>query len=158
MKRSDEYPTRANTFAALDSRFGPFDLDPCCTIDSKKAPAFFTLEHDGLRQPWHGRVYMNPPYNRGVINLWMEKAVTEVQSGRVDLLLAVIPASTCASWWHAWVEPFADEIAFIKGRQHFEFLQRPAFSTCAVVFRSGSTRRVWAVPVGLVNSRITERY
>src|SRR5206468_3029517 len=49
--------------------FGVFDLDPCSpTSDKRRAPVrarlHFTPTDDGLNLPWHGRVFLNPPYGR----------------------------------------------------------------------------------------------
>ena len=43
---------------------GPFDLDPCASVDRPwdTASNHFTEEHDGLAQDWQGRVWCNPPY------------------------------------------------------------------------------------------------
>lgn len=61
-------------------RYGPFDLDPAADASNARAPAFYTREQDGLAQPWHGRVWLNPPYGRE-IGKWVAKAVAEIQRG-----------------------------------------------------------------------------
>ena len=50
----------------LLSTLGSFDLDPCSPIQRpwETAAKHYTVEHDGLKQPWHGRVWCNPPYGR----------------------------------------------------------------------------------------------
>ena len=42
-----------------------FDLDPCAVMAPRPWPTarqHFTLADNGLMQPWHGRVWCNPPY------------------------------------------------------------------------------------------------
>src|SRR5262252_567050 len=41
-----------------------FDLDPCSPGPGHWVPArkIYTAADDGLRQPWHGLVFMNPPF------------------------------------------------------------------------------------------------
>ena len=53
---------------------GPFDLDPCSPINRPwpTAKMHFTIEDDGLRLPWHGRVWMNPPYGPHT-GMWLSK-------------------------------------------------------------------------------------
>jgi hypothetical protein len=43
---------------------GEFDLDPCGAPNHVLAVETFLVEdgQDGLRLPWHGRVWLNPPY------------------------------------------------------------------------------------------------
>ncbi len=58
----DEWLTPPEIIEAL----GPFDLDPCAPIVRPRdtAARHFTLEDDGLMQPWEGRVWLNPPYGK----------------------------------------------------------------------------------------------
>lgn len=58
----------------LVQKLGEFDLDPCSPINPPflHATNNFTTNHDGLTQKWFGRVYLNPPYGRGM-ELWLEK-------------------------------------------------------------------------------------
>jgi ParB family chromosome partitioning protein len=44
---------------------GGIDLDPATHEDAQgtiQAAKYFTKEHDGLKQEWHGSVWLNPPY------------------------------------------------------------------------------------------------
>ena len=45
---------------------GQFTLDPCSPVNApwRLTPLFYTVEHDGLKQPWVGRCFVNPPYGR----------------------------------------------------------------------------------------------
>lgn len=58
---SDEWYTPDSFVQAL----GPFDLDPCTHAQrgTQLAPKFYTLEDNGLAQPWAGRVWCNPPFS-----------------------------------------------------------------------------------------------
>ena len=93
---------------------GPFDLDPCSSVYQKfpTATRQLTKEDDGLITPWHGLVWMNPPYGRN-ISAWIER-LHQHGSG-----IALIFARTeTEAWWdHVWSA--ASSILFIKGRIHF---------------------------------------
>ena len=41
---------------------GRFDLDPCAAPGWPTADEHYILPTDGLREPWTGRVWLNPPY------------------------------------------------------------------------------------------------
>lgn len=120
-------------FDHLNTRFGPFDLDPCATADNAKCARFFTKEDDGLAQRWSGRVFMNPPYGRE-IGKWVKKAYDEAKFGAAEIVVCLLPARTDTHWWHAWV--MWGEVHFIRGRLKFGGSKNSApFPSVVVVFR-----------------------
>lgn len=104
---------------AAEKVMGGIDLDPCS--NSKENPAvpastLYTKEEDGLSKPWFGRVYMNPPWGRGVTDKWVGKAIQEYQEGRVSQVVLALPASTETKWF----APLYDyTICFAQGRCYF---------------------------------------
>lgn len=61
---ADEWYTPKELFDVLGLEF---DLDVASPIDNKghvPASRRYTIEDDGLAQPWEGRVWMNPPYSK----------------------------------------------------------------------------------------------
>jgi phage N-6-adenine-methyltransferase len=111
----DRWETPASFMAVLREEFD-FDLDPCALPSSAKAPIYFTPTDDGLRHRWHGTVFMNPPYGRGIGD-WVAKARTEARLGAT--VVALIPARTDTGYWHEHVMEAATEVRFIRGRLHF---------------------------------------
>ncbi len=95
---------------------GAIDLDPCAN-PSRTVPArsHFTETEDGLSRPWHGRVFMNPPYGRQ-IGRWIEKLVEEFELGHVTQALALVPARTDTAWFRRLS---AFPVAFWRGRVSF---------------------------------------
>ena len=61
---SDEWETPPEFVAQLEAEFGAFTLDPCARAETAKAPLYYDLECDGLRQPWSGHVFVNPALQR----------------------------------------------------------------------------------------------
>lgn len=74
----------------LLAKLGTFDLDPCAPIDRPWDSALnhYTIENDGLKQEWSGRVWLNPPYGRGM-DLWLNKLAEH--AGGVLLLYLLEP-------------------------------------------------------------------
>lgn len=79
---------------------GKIDLDPATNDVAQawiKAKTYYTIDDDGLKQSWHGRVWCNPPYGRKV-NRWLEKAIASYQSGDVDAAILLLN-HTGAAWY-----------------------------------------------------------
>lgn len=113
--QSVEWETPQEFFDKWNDVF-EFDLDAAATPENAKAPKFYTVEDDGLAQPWEGAVWCNPPYGRQ-IGKWVEKAYSEaIKHGAAVVML--IPAKTETRWWHDYVTK-ASEIHFVKGRIQF---------------------------------------
>ena len=54
---------------------GPFDTDPCAPESPlwPTASVMYNKKDDGLKQEWSGRVWLNPPYSRPLIEKFVEK-------------------------------------------------------------------------------------
>lgn len=100
---------------------GLFDLDPCAPTRTGRggvqARIRFTEEDDGLVLPWFGKVFLNPPYSRVMIR-WIAKAHQEVEAGRADMVVCLVPARTDTAWFHRHVAGHAD-VWLLKGRLAF---------------------------------------
>ena len=94
---------------------GPFDLDPCASLDRPWDTALqhFTVEHDGLAQEWHGRVWCNPPYGPPM-GKWLQRLAAHPGGG---MALIFARTETKAFFEHVWSK--ADAILFLKGRIRF---------------------------------------
>lgn len=96
---------------------GPFDLDPCAPIVRPwdTAKRHLTIVDDGLNQPWYRseRVWLNPPYDRRVIDDWMRK-MGEHGNG-----ISLIFARTDTNTFQQWVFGYASSIMFMQGRITF---------------------------------------
>lgn len=106
----------------LYSIFGSFDLDPCSPTATRKtapvkAKVYFTEADDGLSLPWHGAVFVNPPYGRGLKD-WIAKCHQEYASGNAKTIVALIPARTDTTYWHEYIAR-QTTIVFLRGRLSF---------------------------------------
>lgn len=71
-----------------------FDLDPCADINNKKATKYYDLDKDGLKQPWFGHVFCNPPYK-----LTKEFLAKRLEGGWKSITY-LIPNRTDTKYWH----------------------------------------------------------
>lgn len=98
---------------SLLQQLGPFDLDPCAPIARPwdTAARHFTVEDDGLSQPWAGRVWCNPPYSDAAA--WLERLAAHGEG--TALLFARCETAT----WRRHVWPHASALLFLAGRVTF---------------------------------------
>lgn len=70
-KASDEWYTPKELLDAL----GKFDLDPCAPVNPlwPTATVMYDKRIDGLSQKWEGRVWLNPPYSRPLIEQFVRR-------------------------------------------------------------------------------------
>jgi len=106
----DEWLTPPNIPRAL----GQFDLDPAAPVNRPwdTARQHYTIIDDGLKKPWFGRVWMNPPYGRET-GIWLEK-LRKHGNG-----IALIFARTETRMFFKCIWPGADAILFLRGRLAF---------------------------------------
>jgi hypothetical protein len=110
---SDEWYTPPEYFQALGLTF---DLDPCSPGPGHWVPArrFYTIRDDGLAQPWHGLVFMNPPYGgRNGHVPWLRKFFDHANG------VGICRAYTSSEWFHAHVVPHAQVLLFPDGKTKF---------------------------------------
>lgn len=126
--RTEMWETPQWLFDELDQEFH-FTLDVCAVPENAKCSNFYTPEQDGLRMPWSGVCWCNPPYGKE-IGKWVEKA-----SKANCTVVVLIPARTDTKWFHDWVYQKA-EIRFVKGRLRFGDAKNPApFPSMILVYR-----------------------
>jgi hypothetical protein len=85
-KENDWY-TPPEYIEASRAVLGDIDLDPATSDFAQqtvKAKQYYTKEDNSLDKPWHGKVWMNPPYSMPEIKQFAEKIVQEFQDGRVS--------------------------------------------------------------------------
>lgn len=117
----NEWYTPAQYIEAARAVMGGIDLDPASSDVAQRsirAETHFTLKQDGLKQPWHGRVWLNPPYAQPAIHHFLEKLIEEAAAGRVDQAIVLTHNSTDTLWFHR-LEEIAARICFTKGRVAF---------------------------------------
>lgn len=97
------------------------DLDPASNLvanDVVKAAKFYTAEDSGLDNEWSGNVWMNPPYESGLIGQFAEKLCDSYASGSVKKAVVLVNNATETRWFQTLAEQ-ASAICFPKGRVKF---------------------------------------
>lgn len=102
------------------------ELDPCTTEDNPLgAEVFYTVEDDGLSQPWGGvdgwmpTVFVNPPYGKAR-EPWVHRCIEAGKRGQTVILL--IPAATDTRIFKLAAES-STAIVYVTGRVKFGTLR-----------------------------------
>lgn len=123
---SVEYYTPPEYIEAARNVMGAIDLDPASCDEAQrwiKANKHYTIEDDGLKQEWAGRIWLNPPYSktgaRSNQEIWATRLIAEYKAGRVTEAILLIKAALGYNWfetlWYDWPICFARKrISFIK--------------------------------------------
>ena len=119
-----EWVTPPRIVSAARSIMGSIDLDPASSHEAQrlvKAGAYFTKDHSGLENDWFGRVWLNPPYKKGLVSEFVDKLIAEMQIyHRVTQAIMLTNNATETKWAQRLVESgLVHCIAFIKGRVKF---------------------------------------
>ena len=151
--KKHNWATPPELMEAIHNQWGlwSFTLDACAEPWSAKAPKFYTVQDDGLSQPWNGMVWCNPPYGRDV-GAWLEKAYKETRLNRSCkgvFVLTFVRSDT--QWWHDYVR-YADSVVMLKGRVKFQAgpedtapTQSAPAPSCLIIFRGRATIPWWLV-------------
>lgn len=108
-RTSDDYYTPRHVFDSLGLQF---DIDVCAPLGGAPwvpAARHFTMEEDGLAQPWIGRVWMNPPYSQATP--WVRRFMAH-RNG-----VALLPHAKSA--WH--IALLADDVATCEPDRYWNF-------------------------------------
>ena len=113
---SDDWHTPKKYFDAIGLTY---DLDPAhpglgtphCFVPVKEV---YTINDDGLNQPWHGLVFCNPPYGarRGHVP-WLQKLIAHNNG------VGLFRAYTSADWFHDVLLPARAVLMFPRGKIKF---------------------------------------
>lgn len=114
-----EYYTPAEIVETARRVMGAIDLDPASSALANatvQATHYFTKADDGLRQEWHGNVWLNHPFSREENPRWIDKLCAEYTSGRVRQACCITFAATS----EAWFQPlFAYPMCFLAPRTNY---------------------------------------
>jgi ParB family chromosome partitioning protein len=117
----NEWYTPKEYIERIHKVMGDIDLDPAsCKVANQivRATQFFSLEDDGLSRPWHGRVFMNPPYSQPHIQNFTEKLIDHVAAADVSQAVVLVNNATETKWGQFLLR-YASAVCFPAGRVKF---------------------------------------
>lgn len=133
--RGDEWYTPRWLVNAL----GPFDLDPAAPARSHwTATRCYTKADDGLRLPWNGRVFLNPPYSEP--QPWVERLIEHGNA------IALFFVRTDTKWMQQTLG-VADAAFLLRGRIPFVDIEErksgtPAAASILLAFGENNVKAI----------------
>lgn len=118
---TDEWFTPVFLLNRVHSFFDRDFIDPASCYEAQevvKASRFYSKSDNGLLQKWSGRVWLNPPYSKPLINQFVTKLIMECQANRCKEALLLTNAATDTKWFSVAARN-AKLSLLIQGRLHF---------------------------------------
>lgn len=107
--KTTKWNTPRDAFNELNEEFH-FDFDP------NHPPIVGNFQGNGLREPWHGRVYANFPYEN--ILRWVQRAWQQLYVGNCEIVVMLLPSRTGTAWFEFLLKKGA-EFRVNRGRLKF---------------------------------------
>jgi phage N-6-adenine-methyltransferase len=112
----NEWYTPSVYIEAAREVLGQIDLDPAsCDTAQKtvKAKTYYTAEDDGLTKKWNGKIWLNPPFGKGLIDKFINKAVAEAKEA------IILTHNATDTKWFQSLAGVASAMCFTAGRINF---------------------------------------
>ena len=110
-QKSNEWYTPSRYVEAAREVMGSIDLDPAsCAManETVKATRYYSKEDDGLSKPWHGNVWLNPPYGmeygKAGTGAFLRKLVREYDAGNVQQAFVLTMIGMYTDWFFLLLE------------------------------------------------------
>ncbi len=104
-------PRRSSQRSASSSTWIPASPGPGRWVPARRN---FTKADDGLTQPWHGLVFMNPPFGARHGHIpWLRRFFDHGNG------VGICRAYTSSGWFHEEVAPRAETLVFPRGKTKF---------------------------------------
>ena len=116
----DDWYTPPDIIDAARSSLEWIDLDPASHITAQqtvKARQCYTKDQDGLAHPWHGRVWLNPPFSDW--KQWASKTLEELQRGQVEEMILLGFTRTLSAQYFEPLLRRVDALCIVTGRRVF---------------------------------------
>jgi phage N-6-adenine-methyltransferase len=123
---SDERTTPSWLYEPLHKALN-FQIDSAATAENTKCERYYTIETNGLGQPWHHNTFCNPPYSRGQIQKWINKAALEVIVHPYIVVCMILPGDFSTNWYQDCLWYKADILFQLGKRVNFHTYKEGAF-------------------------------
>ena len=116
-----EWYTPPGLIEAARATMGSIDTDPASTPranETVQASTFYDAEQDGLAHPWHGNVWLNPPYAQPLISQFANATVEKYAAGQFGQACVLVNNATETGWFQNMLGT-ASALCFVRRRVRF---------------------------------------
>lgn len=99
---NNEWYTPLEIIQAAKAAMSGVDCDPASSDVANQtvgATTFYTEAQDGLTHPWHGNVWLNPPYAQPLIAQFAEAAASKYEAGEFKQACILVNNATETAWF-----------------------------------------------------------
>lgn len=102
-------------YKEIDWGNNSYDLDCCANeINTKVKDNFITEKENALAVEWNGkRIWCNPPYSRGNVEAFINKAISEVKNSDKDVIMLL--NVDCSTKYFSKIVNNAKAIVYVTG-------------------------------------------
>lgn len=118
---NNEWYTPSEYIDAARLVMGEIDLDPASNPianETVKASTYYTVDDNGLDQQWTGRVWMNPPYAKGLIDRFSSKLRDHYIQNDIKEAIVLVNNATETEWFQDLIS-VASAVVFPRSRVRF---------------------------------------
>lgn len=92
-----------------------YDLDSCANLHNTKVPTnYITEKMNALQVDWNGsRVWCNPPYSRGNVKAFIDKAVEQIEKSQKDVIM-LLNVDTSTKYFNTILQK-AKAVVYVTG-------------------------------------------
>jgi phage N-6-adenine-methyltransferase len=157
---NNEWYTPEEYIEVAREALGDIDLDPASSDAAQKtvkARNYYTAKDNGLTKPWHGRVWLNPPYTQPLMGQFIDKLIAERNAKRVEAAILLTHSFTDTLWFQK-TTMLCQAVCLSRGRIAFidehgvSFGASPAYGQAFFYFGPDADRfhTVFSANVGVV--------
>lgn len=99
----DEKFTPLKYMKSVKNVLGEIEIDLFSCFEANlriKAQRVFTKENSAFNKKWEGKVFANPPYGRGFLDIFATYAIKEYLEARIKQGIFLVPNRTDMTWFH----------------------------------------------------------
>jgi len=119
---NNEWGTPLNYIESARKVMGSIDVDPASNElaqQTVKAEKYYTKDNSSLDKPWHGNVWLNPPYGRGDAERFVNPLANMFVMGITTNAIVLTNNVPDTNWWSSTIGEVCSAVCLLDHRIAF---------------------------------------